>query len=84
MARHEDDRDVNAGVREPLLAVEAPEARHADVEDQTRGRVGLRTLQKVQRRGEELRTEADRADQIAEGLANPRIVAVISWLDSRS
>ncbi len=74
MAGHENDWDMNPRGGEMTLAVEAAEAGHAHVKNQTSRPVGLRVLQEFLRRREEPRPQSDRSNQVAQRVANGRIV----------
>jgi len=74
MSGDEDDRNVNVGRRELSLKIETTSAGQSDIEDEARGAVRAPFAQEFGNRSQGLGLHADRSDQAAERLADPRVV----------
>jgi hypothetical protein len=74
MPGDEDDRDLDSGLGQLGLKIQAASLRQPDVEDQATCDIGQRALQQLWRRTEHFRPQPDRAKQPVERLSHRGIV----------
>ena len=74
MAGHEDDRNLNLSLSQLSLEFEAAHPRKPDMEDEAGGGVRQLALQEFGSGSEEFNSQANGAEQAAQGVANGGIV----------